>query len=39
MFNPIASKLYGQGQPGAAAGGCGANAYPGQAGNSGPQVD
>ena len=40
MFNPIASKLYGQGQPGAAgAAGCGSNAYAGQAGNNGPQVD
>lgn len=39
VFNPIASKLYGQGQPGAGAGGCGSNAYAGQAGNSGPQVD
>jgi len=41
IFNPIASKLYGQGQPGAGAG-CGSQAYSGQAGqagNSGPQVD
>jgi L1 cell adhesion molecule like protein len=45
IFNPIASKLYGQGQTGAGPagpGGCGNNAYSGQAGqagNSGPQVD
>lgn len=39
IFNPIASKLYGQGQPGAAEAGCGSNAYAGQAGNNGPQVD
>jgi heat shock 70kDa protein 1/2/6/8 len=42
MFNPIASKLYGQGQAGAGpagAAGCGSYANAGQAGNSGPQVD
>ena len=29
MFNPIASKLYGQGQPGAGAPGCGGSSYAG----------
>lgn len=39
MFNPIASKLYGQAGSAGAAPGCG-NSYPNHAaGNSGPQVD
>ena len=39
MFNPIASKLYGQAGNAGAGPGCG-NSYPNQAsGNAGPQVD